>query len=102
MQRFQCKNQFNIFLTKKSLEVGLIWPGNKTVVPFAWQRECYIGGHCWFSAVCQPFLLVKIDFQYNCRRFQLILRIFWPYMITPGILGGLKDLKDNIGEVNYA
>ena len=68
------------------------------MVPFAWQRECYIGGHYWLSAVCQPFLLVKTDFQYNCRRFELILRILWPYMITPGILGGLKDLKDNIDE----
>ena len=29
--------------------------------------ECYVGGYHWFLANCQPFLLVKIDFQYDYR-----------------------------------
>ena len=50
VQRFLCKNQFNIFLTKVFFQLGIKWLGRYN--SGTWRSpECYIGGYYWFLAV---------------------------------------------------
>ena len=62
MQRFQCENQFNIYLIKASFKSVIICLGKYNSGTF-WSTEYYVGGYFCSLAVCQPFLLVKNHFQ---------------------------------------
>ena len=62
VQRFHCKNQFNICLTNASFKSVLIWLEKYNSGIF-WSTEYYVGGYYCSLTVCQPFLSVKTDFQ---------------------------------------
>ena len=117
MQRFLCKNQFNIFLTKLFFQLGIKWLGRYN--SGTWRSpECYIGGYYWFLAVGgqersgygPEWALFIYIYKKNFwlwspletpewvrdpgKRLKSIVEMVWgPFLVSLGHLGGSTGLR---------